>query len=241
METKIKGYKGFDKDLACRNKQYALGREEKEDVAELCCKGLHFCENPHDVFKYYVPGSGNRFCEVEAYEVDTEKSGDSKRVSKRLYVKTEISAARICKIAVSAFFKNFDFKAKIAAPDAINAGDNGAANAGAYGAANAGDSGAANAGNKGAANAGAYGVANAGNKGKASVKENGVAVASTGGKVKGGTGSVLVLVNRDRNFNIIDSAAAIVDGVTVLPDTWYRLYNGSFVLAEEEASGIDTE
>ena len=46
----IKGYKGFDKDLRCRNKQYAVGETFTEKDAKLCERGLHFCENPHDVF-----------------------------------------------------------------------------------------------------------------------------------------------------------------------------------------------
>jgi hypothetical protein len=270
---KMKGFKGFDKNLKCRDKQYTIGVEEHEEVAELCEKGLHFCENPHDVFSYYSAGDGNRFCEIEADEVSDKKEDDSKRVAKRLLVKAEIDIVRICKIAVSAVFENFGFKSKIDSADTNNAGDYGAANAGDYGAANAGNCGAANAGSCGAANASSYGAANAGDRGAAnagyrgaanagdygaanagscgaanagyrgaanagsygaaSVKENGVAIASTDGRVKGGKGSVLVLVNRDNNYNIVDSAMAIVDGAVILPDTWYRLDSGKFVLAEE--------
>jgi hypothetical protein len=51
--------------------------------------------------------------------------------------------------------------------------------------------------------------------------------------VKGGKGSVLVLVNRDRDSNTTDFAAAAVDGSVILPDTWYRLEDGKFVPAEE--------
>jgi hypothetical protein len=261
----MKGYKGFDKDLKCRDKQYAVGREEREETASLCNKGLHFCENPHDVLGYYCAGDGNRFCEVEADEASDEREEDSKRVAKRLFVKTEISVFHICKIAVSTFFENFGFKFKINSADtnnagyrgaanagdcgaanagdrgaanagyrgAANAGDYGAANAGDYGAANAGYRGAANAGDCGAANAGDYGAANAGYYGSASVKENGVAIASTDGKVKGGKGSVLVLVNRDDDGNITDFAAGAVDGIVLLPDTWYRLEEGKFVVADE--------
>ncbi|MDR1348022.1 MAG: hypothetical protein LBJ63_06285 [Prevotellaceae bacterium] len=269
----MKGYKGFDKDLKCRNKQYAIGKEEVEETASLCNKGLHFCENPHNVFSYYPAGNGNRFCEVEADEVSDERENDSKRVAKRLTVEAEVNVFHICKIAVSTFFENFGFKKKIDSADtnnagnygaanagnygaanagyqgaanagyqgAANAGNYGAANAGNYGAANAGYQGAANAGNygaanagyQGAANAGNYGAANAGNYGAASVKGNGVAISSTGGKVKGGKGSVLVLVNRNDNGNIIDFASAIVDGEVILPDTWYRLEEGKFVQVEE--------
>jgi hypothetical protein len=239
----MKGFKGFDKDLKCRDKQYAIGKEEVEETASLCNKGLHFCKNPHDVLGYYAAGDNNRFGEVEAHEVSEEKEDDSKRVAKRLIVKVEISVFQICKIAVSTFFENFGFKTKIDSAGAANAGDcgaanagdRGAANAGDYGAANAGDCGAANAGYRGAANAGYRGAANAGYRGAASVKENGVAISSTNGKVKGGKGSVLVLVNRDDNHNVVDSAVAIVDGTTIKADTWYRLNNGKFEEIIEDA------
>ena len=102
------------------------------------------------------------------------------------------------------------------------------------GAANAGDCGAANAGDYGAANAGYKGAANAGDCGAASVGKNGVAVVSTEGRAKGGQGSILVLVNRDKFDKIVEFKAVQVDGVEVKADTWYRLVNGNLV--EEEQS-----
>ena len=234
METgTIKGYKGFDKDLKCRDKQYEIGRTEHEDAVELCKAGMHFCTNPHDIFNYYVAGDGNRFCEVTASEVSDEKGDDSKRVCKTLKVEAEISVFQICRIAVSTFFKNFGFRKKIESVDANNAGNYGAANAGYKGAANAGNYGAANAGNYGAANAGDCGAANAGDCGAASVGEKGVAIVSTGGKAKGGIGSVLVLVNRDDCGNITAFKAMQVDGESVKPDTWYKLENGELKEAED--------
>lgn len=110
----MKGYKGFDKDLKCRDLQYEVGKEAAVDGdIELCKRGIHFCENPHDVFNYYAPGENNRFAVVEAEEVSGERNNDdSKRVCKRLTVKAEISVFEICKIAVSTFFENFGFKKK---------------------------------------------------------------------------------------------------------------------------------
>lgn len=54
--SKIKGYKGFDKNLQCRNKQYEIGKKYHEDNAVLCESGFHFCTNPHDIFNYYSAG-----------------------------------------------------------------------------------------------------------------------------------------------------------------------------------------
>jgi len=62
--TVIKGFKGFDKNLKCRDKQYALNSEFTEDDAIVCEKGIHFCQNPLDVFSYYNPAE-SRFAEVE--------------------------------------------------------------------------------------------------------------------------------------------------------------------------------
>ena len=190
----IKGFKGFDKDLKCRDKQYAIGETFTEDDTKLCEYGMHFCENPHDIFGYYEAGNNNRFCEVEASDVSDERENDSKRVAKTLFVATEISVFQICKIAVSTFFENFGFKKKIESADcneagykgAANTGDYGAANAGDYGAANAGDYGAANAGNYGAANAGDYGAANAGDYGAANAGNYGAANAGNYGAATAG-------------------------------------------------------
>ena len=49
----IQGYKGFDKDLKCRGKQYAENEIFEEPNAEMCECGIHFCENPFDVLDYY--------------------------------------------------------------------------------------------------------------------------------------------------------------------------------------------
>ena len=252
----MKGFKGFDKDLKCRDLQYKVGEETKIDGdIKLCRSGLHFCENPHDVFYYYSPGEKHRFAAVEAEDVSDEKNGgDSKRVCKRLTVNAEISVFEICKIAVNTFFENFGFKKKIESADtnnagdygAANAGNSGAANAGDYGAANAGDRGAAQAGYKGAARAGDYGAAQAGDCGAAQAGYYGAAIVSNCGRVKGDYGCVLVA--RDVKYSIeagryevIDWACGIVDGKDIKPDTWYRLKDGKLVEAEKFADNHAVE
>ena len=184
----MKGYKGFDKDLKCRDLQYEVGKETAVDGdIELCKRGIHFCENPHDIFSYYAPGENNRFAVVEAEDVSDESNGDdSKRVCKRLTVKAEISVFEICRIAVSTFFENFGFKKKIESADTNNAGDYGAALAGYKGAARAGDYGAARAGDYGAAQAGDCGAARAGDCGAAQAGYKGAARAGDCGAARAG-------------------------------------------------------
>ena len=45
-EKKTNGYKGFDKNMCCRDQQYEVGREYEWNEIEICRKGGHFCENP---------------------------------------------------------------------------------------------------------------------------------------------------------------------------------------------------
>ena len=228
----MKGFKGFDKDLKCRDLQYKVGEETKIDGdIKLCRSGLHFCENPHDVFRYYSSGEKHRFAVVEAEDVSDEKNDkDSKRVCKRLTVKAEISVFEICRIAVSTFFENFGFKKKVESADTNNAGD--------YGAAQAGDCGAAQAGYCGAAQAGDYGTARAGNCG--------AAITSNNGRVKGGYGCILVVRNTEYSadtgrYEVADWACAIVDDKEVKSDTWYELSNGKLVESKDQSDDTDKE
>jgi hypothetical protein len=86
----MNGYKGFDKDLKCRDMQYEVGKTYEEPEAILCEKGLHFVENPIDTFGYYPPAD-SRYAEIEAEDVTDKTSEDSKRVCKKLTIKTELT------------------------------------------------------------------------------------------------------------------------------------------------------
>ena len=77
----MKGYKGFNPGLVCKGKQYQENTVFKEPEAEICEKGMHFCENPFDVLDYYdlirSDGSFNDFAKVEA--LDDCKTDDGKK------------------------------------------------------------------------------------------------------------------------------------------------------------------
>lgn len=61
----IKSYKGFDKNLRCRDFQYKIGGiYEMDGEIKVCSRGFHACESPFDVFDYYTM-IDSRFCEVE--------------------------------------------------------------------------------------------------------------------------------------------------------------------------------
>ena len=85
----IRGYKVFDPDWRCRNKQYSCPGEYEEDVTPMACeRGMHFCEKPADCFRYYEFDANNHVCEVEAYgDIDR---GENKICTNKLRVIREI-------------------------------------------------------------------------------------------------------------------------------------------------------
>nr|MDD4564872.1 hypothetical protein [Eubacteriales bacterium] len=106
----MKLYKGFDKDLKCRDFKYEIGGEYAEDKASLCNKGFHACENPIDVFGYYPP-SDSRYCEVELGDMSEEASSDdSKKCGKRIRIGAEIGIRGIIDAFVKFTFDKIDWK-----------------------------------------------------------------------------------------------------------------------------------
>ena len=89
----VKGFKATNKDMVCnpngKTFQYELGKEYKENKAELCDCGFHFCENPLDVLNYYDV-CDSRFFEIEAKDVSDKRTYDTKRVSKKIKLTKEI-------------------------------------------------------------------------------------------------------------------------------------------------------
>ena len=86
MGETIKGYKGFNKDMTCRGKQYKENTTYEEDGTEICEAGMmHFCENPYDVLDYYPlvneDGDISDFAEVEAVG-EVKKDGDKSATNK---------------------------------------------------------------------------------------------------------------------------------------------------------------
>jgi hypothetical protein len=104
----MKAYKGFDKELKCRDFQYEVGKEYEETEAELCSCGFHACENPLDVFNYYEPAS-SRYCEVEMDEVSPELGDDSKRCSKKIRIGAEIGIKGIVEAGVKFIMDKIDW------------------------------------------------------------------------------------------------------------------------------------
>ena len=99
----MKGYKGFNKDLTCRGKQYAENTVFEEETAKICESGMHFCANPFDVLNYYgfVNDNAelNEFAEVEALD-DCKTDDNKKYTTKKLKIGAKIGVSGLIKAFV---------------------------------------------------------------------------------------------------------------------------------------------
>ena len=230
----MKSYKGFNKDMTCRGKQYAEGETYEEKAASCCDYGMHACEYPLDVFGYYTPGQ-SVYHEVEQDGELSRDSDDTKVASTVLKVGARLDIPGLVHAAIE--YTKSRCTMEHTDPKMATAGNSGAATAGNSGAATAGDYGAATAGYKGAATAGDYGAATAGDYGAATSRgqsasgENGLSVARGNGvKVKGGMGAILVIAEEKQDsYDIENWKAVVVDGEKIKPDTWYKMVDGELV------------
>lgn len=76
---------------------------------------------------------------------------------------------------------------------------------------------------------------NTGNRSAASVEgESSVALATgIGGWAKGALGCAIALCEYDDDGQLIKLHSEMVDGASILPDTWYTLANGQFTVARQ--------
>ena len=208
----MKYFKGFDKDLKCRDFQYELGGTYKTDKAKLCEEGFHACENPLDVFGYYPP-SDSRYCTVDLKYVSKKRANDdSKVVGKKITVNTEIGLNGLIEAGVKFIMDKADFK---------NAKES-----------NTGfQSAATNTGNRSAAT-------NTGDYSAATVEGRDSVAIATGyeSKARASLGSAIVVVERGewngKTYPIINIKAAIIDGEILKPNTFYTLKNNELVEVE---------
>jgi hypothetical protein len=99
----MKGYKGFNPGLICKDKQYQENTVFEEPEAKICEKGMHFCENPFDVLNYYdlirSDGTPNEFAEVEA--LDEPKTDDKEKFcSRKLKIGVKLGLSGFIKACV---------------------------------------------------------------------------------------------------------------------------------------------
>ena len=207
--AEMRGYKGFSKGLICRDKQYAENTVFEEDAAEICRKGMHFCENPFDVLDYYGfvndKGELNEFAEVEA--LDKATTDDNKKyVTKKLRIGAKLDIPGLVKAFVDfTISKTKKEKSKDANMSAAT---------------NTGDMSAAT---------------NTGYRSAAVVEGKESFAIATGieSKAKGKLGCYIALAEWKRDdqgeWHVIDFKTHKVDGETIKEDVFYTLKDGEFV------------
>ena len=212
----MKGYKGFDKGMICRGKQYAENTVFKEDRAAICESGMHFCERPIDVLRFYGPvnkrGELNDFAEVEALD-EAETDDNIKFCTKKLKVGAKIGILGLINAEVEYVKEKLipsadeikELKGKCSA--AVNSGYSSAA---------------VNSGNSSAA--------------EVSGKESVAIALGFDGRAKGKKGCWLTIAEWGKNkrgkFHRKNVKTVKVDGKKIKEDIWYTLKNGKFVEVE---------
>lgn len=232
MNEVIKSYKGFNKDMTCRGKQYEEGKEYEEERAEACDCGMHACEYPLDCFGYYDPAH-SVYHEVEQSGEISRHDDDSKVASAKMKIGAEISIAGMVKAAI-------EYTRERIQEDKEADEDYGASSAtGDCGASSAtGDYGASSAtGNCGASSATGYKGASEANDPES------IAVAwGYHGKARGVKGAYLVLADWEGDegnywtqdsWNLKGAKMVRVDGETIKENTWYTMVNGEIVETED--------
>ena len=132
MEKKIIAYKGFDKNLKCRDFQYEVGKEYEMDGDIKCCeRGFHACESPLEVFDHYDM-LNSRFAEVEqSGEIDKEEN-TTKVCSSKIKIKAELNLADIVKLGVE-WIKDVTSPSKLKKETDLNDNGNNSAQIGSSG------------------------------------------------------------------------------------------------------------
>ena len=233
MSEVIKSYKGFNRDLTCRGKQYEVGKEYEEDRAQSCECGMHACEYPLDCFSYYDPAH-SVYYEVEQSGDLSRRGDDSKVASTKMKIGAEINIAGMVKASINYIRERIkeekgsddDYGASLAT------GDYGASSATGY---------------KGASSAtGNYGASSAtGDKGASSAKDpESIAIAwGYKGRVSGVKGSFLVLADwegdeseywKPYTWKLKGAKMVRVDGEHIKENTWYTMRNGKIVEVTED-------
>ena len=257
MSKVVKSYKGFNKDMTCRDFQYKEGKEYETSKAVVCNEGFHACEHPLDCLGYYPPNT-SVYHEVDQTGEFSSNSGsrDSKIASTKIKIGAKLSIAGLVQAAI-------DFTKSKTVTMQDTTGDCGASSAtGDCGASSAtGDCGASSAtGYKGASSATGYcgassatgdcgassatgycGASSATGYKGASSADNSTAVAVAWGyesKAKGCIGAHIVCAewkydNLNNDWVFVGAKMSIVDGVKIKADTYYTLRDGEFVEVEE--------
>ncbi|EGT9514435.1 hypothetical protein JE376_003440 [Salmonella enterica] len=228
MTKEIVTFKGFNKDLKCRDFQFEIGKTFHHDgKVEACGSGFHACECPFDVFSYYSPAD-SRFAETISFGItDREEDGDTKIASASITIKAELTLPQFIQRGIEWIWSKIDKSLE----QQIMCGNwSAVTNTGNWSAAtNTGNwSAATNTGNWSAAT-------NTGDWSAAEVSGSQSVAAAFGieGKARASEGGAIVLCYRDEDGELIHIRASKVGENGIMPNTWYQLNeDGEFVACE---------
>ncbi|EBZ1698305.1 hypothetical protein GE872_02580 [Salmonella enterica] len=219
MTKEIVTFKGFNKDLKCRDFQFEIGKTFHHDgKVEACVSGFHACECPFDVFSYYSPAD-SRFAETISFGItNREEDGDTKIASASITIKAELTLPQFIQRGIEWIWSKIDKSLE----QQIMCGNRSAAT---------------NTGNRSAAtNTGDWSAAtNTGNWSAAEVSGSQSVAAAFGieGKARASEGGAIVLCYRDEDGELIHIRASKVGENGIMPNTWYQLNeDGEFVACE---------
>lgn len=97
MSKEVRGYKVFNQNWTCRDKQYTCPGKFEEDCSPVVCGvGMHFCKRVVDCFNYYGFDPKNKVAEVVSYG-EVAESGD-KCCTNKLEILREISWSELLEL-----------------------------------------------------------------------------------------------------------------------------------------------
>lgn len=103
----VRGFKGYDKNLRCLDKQYKVGATftESGGRGKVCEPGMmHFCKDLRHVFVYYPPSRSGAYCcpgltrYTRVKALGPVKTAGDKLATKKLYVDEELSLPEVAEI-----------------------------------------------------------------------------------------------------------------------------------------------
>ncbi|EMZ3822891.1 hypothetical protein ABDJ96_003458 [Salmonella enterica] len=109
MTKEIVTFKGFNKDLTCRDFQFEIGKTFHHDgKVEACGSGFHACECPFDVFSYYPPAESH-YAETISFGItDSEEGGDTKIASSSITIKDELTLPQFIQRGIEWIWSKID-------------------------------------------------------------------------------------------------------------------------------------
>ena len=202
----MKAYKGFNRDMTCRDFKYEEGKEYTTPKAKCCSTGFHACEYPLDCLDYYDPGNGSVYHEVEL-DGDIDHDGcDTKVAATKIKIGAQLSIAGLVKAAIDYTMKRIKQEAK--------ADENHAA----------------------CSATGYKSACSATGDNSACSADNPTAIAVAWGfysRAKGVIGAHIVLadwrMDENHNWHLHGAQMVRIDGKQYKADTWYRMENGKIV------------